>query len=176
MSEQSADSNAPAEAAKGKRLYKCGVSYDLAAGSFEAYSYEPDGATKHGSVIGSLSDFSPEIQRQLALHGLTQRITDDTRKGETPADRLRMIQERVAALRDGKWAERVTDGMVERLCNVLQEFARREDRAIDIATYRDKLQKSPALRARMLAEKPKLYAIYQELYGAPESDDLDELD
>lgn len=172
---------APAAPAVKRRPRKVGVTYDLTTGNYVAFALsDPDAEGKQsrfGEVSGNISDFSGDVRRQLELHGLSQKITDEARNGEDVAERLRMVTERIQTLKDGKWGEKLSDGMVDRILETLRVYAERKGIAVDLDAWRTDLTKSAALRHRVLLEKPQVYAVYQELYGVPEpaEDEVEDL-
>lgn len=160
---QMADTTAAPE--RKKRVRKAGVTYDLATGAFKAVSYEPDGETIHGELSGNMSDFPADIQKQFALHGITQKLTDESRMGETPKDRLDMLVARLESLKNGKWGETLGDPATARLINALGEYCKRNGKSFDEAAWRERLKADKSLGQRVLLEKPEVYSVYRELYG-----------
>lgn len=148
--------------AKAKRVYKCGVNYDLDSGRVDCHAFAEDGKTKVGAFTFMADDLPDPIKRQFMLHGISQKFTDGARTKPTPDERAETMRAMLEELQKGTWSERAPDGRLERILQALLAALREAGQEPDEAALREKL-KSRAEQDKTIMH-PKVAAQYAILY------------
>lgn len=107
---------------------------------------------KETVLTAKLDDFTPDIVRQLAIHGLSQKVGDSYASSETVSDAIESAQSVVKNLKEGNFNARVqgSGGMVAeaiaRLKGISLEEAQDALRELD-EEARAKVAKNPQVKA-----------------------------